>query len=260
MSLIKHGGTLVHASHDEYGAIEVVEDDGVLALHFGTPSRQSAMYLAAPDKLELAYTRAMLCALLFHDNPQRILLIGLGGGSLAKFLWNHLPQAQIEVVEKRAHVAKVAHGWFGLPKDPRLQIHIDDGMVFVDQAAPDSYDLILVDAYYGYGMAVEIAQHAFYHRCALLLKTGGVLASNLWGNHAPILARGLSFLEEHYARPVLQLPVRGKGNVIGLAFNRSPSNATMKGLRDKAKQLEAKFGVEFSEFVKQLKHTNRSGI
>lgn len=256
MAQLRYGGTLVHVSRDEHGPIEVVDEDGVRALHFGTASRQSAMSLADPDQLELSYTRAMLTTLLFQDSPRRILLVGLGGGSLAKYLLRQFPQSLIDVVEKRANVAKVAHGWFSLPEDPRMCIHIADGMEFVDKTAPDSYDLILVDAYHGHGMAAEIAQHAFYQRCALLLGSGGVLATNLWGNDAPVLARGLRMLEEHYARPVLQLRVQGKGNVIGLAFNRPPSSAIMKGLRDKAAVLQKELGLEFRLFVKQLKHAN----
>lgn len=258
MAQSRYGGRLVHTSHDEHGSIEVVDEAGVRALHFGTSSRQSAMDLVDPFILELSYTRAMLSPLLFTDAPERILLIGLGGGSLAKFLWQRYPQAQLDAVEKRAQVAKVAHGWFSLPEDPRLAIHIADGMDFVDQAAPDSYDLILVDAYHGHGMAAEIAQQAFYQRCAILLKRGGAIATNLWGNHAPILAHGLRLLEEHYARPVLQLPVRGRGNVIGVAFNRPPTSLSAYDLRQKALALESTLGLEFSLFAKQLKRTNRA--
>lgn len=258
MAQSRYGGRLVHASQDEHGSIQVVDEAGVRALHFGTSSRQSAMNLADPFALELSYTRAMLSTLLFIDAPERILLIGLGGGSLAKFLWQRYPQAQLDAVEKRAQVAKVAHGWFSLPDDPRLRIHIADGMAFVDQAAPDSYDLILVDAYHGRGMAEEIAQQAFYHRCALLLARSGALATNLWGNHAPILNHGLRLLEEHYARPVLQLPVQGRGNVIGVAFNRPPASLTAQALRQKALSLETALGLEFPLFAKQLKRTNRS--
>lgn len=260
MAQFQFGGALVHTSYDEHGSIEVVEEDGVRTLHFGTPSRQSAMSLANPDSLELSYTRAMLSALLFHNSPRRILLVGLGGGSLAKYLCNHYPQSRIDAVEKRAKVAEIAYDWFGLPRDRCLRVHIADGLEFVGRATPDSFDLILVDAYHGYGMAAEITQQSFYQRCALLLARGGVLSTNLWGNHAPILAYGLRLLEEHYARPVLQLHVQGKGNVIGLGFNRSPSATTLKGLREKADWLEAQLGLEFSLFVKLIKHTNRSWL
>lgn len=257
MAQFFYSGDLLHVSRDEYGSIEVVEQDGVRALHFGTHSRQSAMNLADPDKLELSYTRAMLAALLFHDSPRRMLLVGLGGGSLAKFTWQQFPQSRITVVEKRAAVAQIAYDWFSLPKDRRLQVHIADGLDFVRSAEPDSFDLILVDAYHGHGMAAEIAQQVFYQRCAVLLANGGVVSTNLWGNDAQILAHGLRMLEEHYARPVLQLHVQGKGNVIGLGLQRAPSIAVLAGLRDKAARLEAGLGLEFSLFLKQLKRTNR---
>src|SRR6266851_724789 len=51
-------------------------------LHFDLECVQSAMHLGDPDKLTLAYTRKMMAFLLFNRNPNRILLLGLGGGSL----------------------------------------------------------------------------------------------------------------------------------------------------------------------------------
>lgn len=256
MAQFRFGGALLHISYDEYGSIEVVEEAGVRALHFGTASRQSAVDLSRPDRLELPYARAMLSALLFLDRPRRILMVGLGAGSLAKFFWQHYPESYIDVVEKRPAVANIAHGWFGLPEDERLRVHIADGRDFVRRSDSEAYDLILVDAYHGHGMAEEIAQHDFYSCCAMLLAPRGVLASNLWGNDPRILAQSLRLLEENFARPVLQLPVPGKGNVIGLAFHDTPSPAMQRDLKIRAKALDQELDVELSVFTRYLRRTN----
>lgn len=256
----RFGGRLQHSSRDELGSIEVADDAGIRALYFGTSSRQSAMDLARPHRLELSYTRAMLCALLFIEPPPRILLIGLGGGSLAKFLWLHYPHCQIDVVEKRAAVAKIAHGWFGLPEDPRLRVHIADGDEFIRRHAMDDYALILVDAYSGHGMAHEIAQQQFYAACAARLTEHGVLATNLWGSDRRILQFGLDLLESNFSRPVLQLPVPGRGNVIGFGFRSAPSAAIQKTLKQRAKTLETELDIEFGAFIRHLRRSQTNWL
>ena len=70
----------------------VSERFGVRSLHIGSDTIQSAMRLARPNDLELAYTRSMMAFLLFTERPARVLMIGLGGGSLAKFIYHRMPR------------------------------------------------------------------------------------------------------------------------------------------------------------------------
>ncbi|HEU5282814.1 MAG TPA: hypothetical protein VFU53_03290, partial [Burkholderiales bacterium] len=72
------------------GQVQISEQDGVRYLHLGTDTVQSAMRLSHPDELVLSYTRSMLAFLLFAPDPRRIVNIGLGGGSLAKWIHHHL--------------------------------------------------------------------------------------------------------------------------------------------------------------------------
>src|SRR5512138_3544669 len=87
----RYDGHLVHRTQDELGPIEVVEDTLYRSLHFGTEPKQSSMLLGDPLALVLSYTRSMTTALLFVPQVRRVLLIGLGGGSLAKFILHHIP-------------------------------------------------------------------------------------------------------------------------------------------------------------------------
>ena len=253
-----HGGVPVHVSHDELGPIEVVDDAGIRALHFGTPHRQSAMALADPHRLELAYTRSMLATLLFCGEPRRVLLIGLGGGSLVKFLWRHLPRCRIDAVEQRVAVACIARAWFGLPEDERLQVWIADGADYVAESSQsgETYDLILLDAYDGLGMASAMLNAAFLDRCAALLAPGGMCAANLWGSNRALLDYALERLGQSFAGPVLRLPVPGRGNVIGLGFPESASRPDWRKLKSRAEGLEAQLGVEFPALVRQLRRMN----
>ena len=73
-------------------------------LEFQPGDIQSEMLLSHPDALVLAYARAMMCFALFVPRPRHILMVGLGGGSLAKFCHRHFPHTRITVVEISAEV------------------------------------------------------------------------------------------------------------------------------------------------------------
>ena len=83
----------------ETGKPYLTERDGILALHFNDLSVQSEMSIDMPDELVIGYTRAMMSFLLFEPSPKRIAMIGLGGGSLAKYCYRYLPRTEITVVE-----------------------------------------------------------------------------------------------------------------------------------------------------------------
>ncbi|MBK7235265.1 MAG: spermidine synthase, partial [Sterolibacteriaceae bacterium] len=131
-------------------SIEVSEQAGVRYLHFGTEWIQGAMRVARPWSLELDYTREMMAALLLRpgdDWPARALIIGLGAGSIAKFLYRHRPAARLDVVEINPEVVALARHAFRLPEDDgRLCVHRADGAAFV-KTGRTRYDCILVDGF-----------------------------------------------------------------------------------------------------------------
>src|SRR5258708_29706713 len=97
-------------------------------LHVGGEAIQSAMRVAEPDALALDYTRCMMGFLLFHPEPRRALMIGLGGGSLAKFFHRRLRGTRVRVVELDARIVVAAPTHFGLPaNDARLAVEIGGG-------------------------------------------------------------------------------------------------------------------------------------
>lgn len=251
----KHGGVVVHCSRDEDGLVEVVDAHGVRSLHFGTPPRQSAMSLTEPDRLELSYVRAMLAGLLFTPEPRRVLLLGLGGGSLAKFLLRHFPDCRIEAVEARPAVAEIAHRFFGLPEDPRLTIHIADGREFVCREAERNsaaYEHIFVDIYDDQGLAASAGEHDFFAAGARLLNPGGVFSLNLWGSHRDSFRRSVELLKLCFDNRILRLPVIGRGNIIGFGLGSELMRPDSETLKQRARTLELRCGVEFPRLLRAL--------
>ncbi|MEI7843171.1 MAG: spermidine synthase, partial [Gallionellaceae bacterium] len=120
-------------------SIDIKEKSGVRSLHFDGRWMQGAMRVAQPWDLELEYTQLMMASLLLRDDvnfPRNVLMVGLGAGSLTKFLYRYFPFAQLTVVEIDERVLVTASEHFVLPEDPRrLQIVIGDGVEYMKNTA-----------------------------------------------------------------------------------------------------------------------------
>ena len=154
------------------------EDDGTLSLHFDISSIQSRMRLDDPYALELEYTRAMMGFLLWHPAPKSILAIGLGGGSLPKYCYRHLPSTDITVVEVNSHVIAMRDTFLVPVDDERFRVVCDDGARFVATTA-QRYDVVLLDGFAYDGQPEQLCTEAFYEACRSVLTETGLLVVNL---------------------------------------------------------------------------------
>ena len=182
-------GVVLHRSVNADRTLEVVAERGGRTLRFGGEAAiQSHMDPRDPERLALAYTRALLLPLAWAPAPGRILLIGLGGGSLVRYLLARLPRAMMTAVDSDPEMPVIARRWFGLPEDPRLAVHVGDGGDWLTPGA--DWDLILVDAFDAGGPAPLLTDPEFPTRVAPALGRGGALAVNLWARSAdPVMAR-----------------------------------------------------------------------
>ena len=156
----------------------VFEGRGAKALHFSINEVQSRMRVDDPDGLDLAYTRTMMGVLLFMPEPQRIAMIGLGGGSLAKFCHRQLPGAHLTVAEINPHVIALRDD-FGVPPDSdRFAVLLADGARYVRGLLP-APDLLLVDGFDYHGLPDCLGSQRFYDDCHASLADGGWLVQNL---------------------------------------------------------------------------------
>lgn len=235
-------------------SIEISEEAGVRYLHFGSPWVQGAMRLRHPDALELEYTREMLTCLLWRDWalwPREILLIGLGAGSLAKFLYRHLPRARLRAVEIDSRIPAHAERHFGLPVDPsRLTIDIADGSIFVQQSR-EQFDLILVDGFDHRARAGALDTPTFYRDCLARLKPGGVMATNLFGNVRGF-DKSLRRVEAAFDGRVLALPPGEMGNVIVFGLASGGTEVTLADLRERARLLGDETGLNLRPTLKRM--------
>lgn len=149
------------------------------SLHFSPFEMQSEMLKRDPDTLLADYTRTMMGFLMFDDAPNRIAMVGLGGGSLAKFCYRELPRSRIDVVEINPHVVALREEFHVPPDNERFRVHLDDGARFIAQSV-GQFDVLLVDAYNRKGMPVRLTTQAFYDTCRHALRCNGILVTNLF--------------------------------------------------------------------------------
>lgn len=257
--MYRYESLLVHESHDDDGIIEVVEYQGVRSLHFGTSSRQSSIRLNDPERLELSYVKAMMGWLFFNDDPRHALVIGLGGGSLTKYLLYHFDEIHITVVEYRKSVVKIARSHFELPLDSRLKIIVDDGGDYVRkrrETAADTYNLLFLDAFDSDGMAESVKNEAFFDACKNVLTADGIMIINLWGTDKPLFEKITWDLGCIFNWRLLFLPVLDKGNIICLAFGADVPMVSMKALQKRAAELAEQYQLDFPNFLKAFKRNN----
>lgn len=153
------------------------------ALHFSIDEIQSRMRLKDPHALDLEYTRTMMAFLLFNPEPADIAMIGLGGGSLAKFCHRHLPQTRIRVAEINPHVIALRDEFQVPPDDERFAVVRADGAQFVRLRATRC-DVLMVDGFDSQGLPSRLCSQRFYDDCFEMLQPGGIMVVNLHHGHA----------------------------------------------------------------------------
>lgn len=166
--------------------IEISESAGIRSLHFGSDWVQGAMRIARPDAPVLEYTQLMLASLLMREHgeqlqrgPRSAVLIGLGAGTLAKFIHRYAPNCRITVVEINPQVEFVARQYFKLPPtSPRFNIQIACGADYLARSK-HCFDLILVDGFAPDGQVGALATADFYHHCRARLTSKGVFCVNV---------------------------------------------------------------------------------
>jgi spermidine synthase len=141
----------------------------------------SIVDLKDADDLQVPYTRLMTAALLYPQNIRRILMVGLGGGSISTYLGRAMPQVQIDVVELDPGVIAAGHRYFGLLETDKVHFIESDGRVYLNRNK-DLYDLVLLDAYRELGVPFHLLTREFYELVKARLAPGGAVASNLSGN------------------------------------------------------------------------------
>src|SRR5262249_4468698 len=203
---------------------------------------QSRMSVKDPLSLLSDYTQAMLLALDWQPEPERVLLFGLGGGRLQMVLHHYLEQTSLYTVELDALVVEVAHRFFGMVQEERQHVAVKDGRAYIRTFPTEApYDLILLDAYQANGIPVHLCTREFYAECRANLTDGGVVATNLHASTSIYDAVRKTFAIAFRYTAAFRLL---GGNVVVIG-----SDAECIGLQElceRAATVQARYGFDFS--------------
>lgn len=235
----------------------LLEDADRIGLHFTLDYVQSSMRKVSPDVLDLAYTRHMAAFVLFHTAPRHIALLGLGGGSLAKFCRRLLPHTRLLAIEQDADVIAFRDA-FGLPADDeRFSILAGDGADFV--ATPGrSLDVLLVDMFDALGIAVSSSSADFYRNARSALAARGLLVANLSGAMPERVAH-LVLIRNAFDDNVLVSPVEDGCNHVVFAFHDRSATPRWKWINAQARALEKHYGIELARIAERI-HRHSTGV
>ncbi len=174
---------IIHQERSLYSNILIDKQGPVVCLQFSVrrdQRNQSCRNERKPREMVFIYARMMMTSLLLNPEPERILVLGLGGGTLPLALDEMLPEARIDVVEIDPAVVRVAREFFGFAPSSRVGVFAQDGRVFVKRAARrgETYDLIMLDAFNGEYIPEHLMTREFLEEVDALLAPDGVLAAN----------------------------------------------------------------------------------
>lgn len=242
--------------------IDISEQAGVRYLHFGSDWIQGAMRIRKPYALELAYTREMMAGLLLRDGlaadgghwPRKVLIIGLGAASLARFVHRHLPHAKIRVVEISPAVVAAARQFFRLPpEDARFSIHLGCGAQYVLEH-DEEWDYVLVDGFDRNARAGVLDTLPFHQAVRARLSRRGIMAVNLFGR-----ARGYKASLERIVRAyddrALAFPSCDSGNVVAFGAAGDVIERPADELRERARLLKTETGLDLGPTVSRLEQS-----
>ena len=173
---------VLHQERSLYRNITIYEDDGLRCMAFGRNLnvRQSCESLADPSHLVFNYARLVMGASYLVPAPQRILVVGLGGGGITMAMQQVFPNATIDAVEIDPAVVRMARQYFDFKPGPRTSVHEEDGRVFVKrmQRRGVKYDLVVLDAYDHEYIPEHMLTLEFLQEVKSILSDRGVLAGN----------------------------------------------------------------------------------
>lgn len=186
--LTAHGET-IHREKSLYQNIVVRESADRRCLVFAKKRgdrNQTCMDLSNPERLVFPYVRMTFAGLLVKPDPERILVVGLGGGSIPVTLNELFPDAHIDIVEIDEAVVRVAREFFQFEETPTMRVYVSDARVFVKRAGlrDNRYDFVILDAFTGDYIPEHLMTLEFLKEIKGILKPGGVLVANTFSTSA----------------------------------------------------------------------------
>lgn len=178
---------IIHEERSQYRDVVVTEFNGQRCMLFNVhrgDMNQTCMDLNDPKRLVFNYTKMSFAGLLLNPNPRRILVAGLGGGTIPMAMRDLFPEATIDVLEVDQAVVNVAEDFFDFREDEAMTTHVVDARVFIKRAGlrGEQYDYIVLDAFSGEYIPEHLLSREFLEEVRAILTPDGVVVANTFSS------------------------------------------------------------------------------
>jgi spermidine synthase len=178
--LLPTSADIIHEAESPYQTIFISEANGIRRMHVGSLlDRTSAMDLNDPYRHVYEYTAMMMLVSGYVDAPKKILVVGLGGGTVTRTLRMIYPDAEITNVEFDPEIVAMARQYFGYAEDGKMKLVVEDARRWL-RSTTEQFDMILLDAYHGGYIPFHLTTREFLEIVSERLAQGGVVCSNTW--------------------------------------------------------------------------------
>jgi len=246
----------LHEERSLYRDITVTEIGNRRCLLFNVhrgDRNQTCIYTDDPDRLVFDYTRMSFAGLLLAPNPQRILIIGLGGGTLPLAFNDLFPTAEIDVLEIDQAVVNVAEEYFYFEENDQMKVTVEDGRVFIKRAGirNQKYDYIVLDAFSGDYIPEHMLTEEFLEEVKSIMTDDGVLVANTFSTSRLYDHESVTYQRVFGEFFNFKLPTSGNRIIIAQLDTLPPRGELVTEAQSMAVKLE-KFGVPLLEYPRRL--------
>lgn len=242
----------IHREKSLYRNIVVKEQGNRRCLVFTVKRgdrHQTCMDLRDPKRLVFPYVRMTLGGLLVNPDPERVLIIGLGGGSIPLTLAEMFPEAHIDVVEIDEAVVRVAEKYFNWAETAKLKVHVADARVFTKRAAlrGQKYDLIILDAFTGDYIPEHLMTLEYLQETRAILAEPGVLIANTFSTSDLYDHESVTY--HQVMGDYFNFKMLGTGNRVIIASTEPlPSHFVLRSRAKKFSAVLHNYGVDIEDF------------
>ena len=215
---------------------------------------QTCIDIEHPRRIVFPYVRMTFAGLLVQPDPKRILMIGLGGGTISNVLIELYPEAKLDLVEINEGVIRVAREYFGFRETDNTEVHIVDGRVFTRRAALNAkqYDLVILDAFTGEYIPEHLMTKEFLEDAKAILAPGGVLVANTFSKSTLYDHESVTYAEVFGIFINFKMP--GTGNrVIVASASKLPNHEVININAKDLSPMLAPYQVDLKKFIPYLK-------
>ncbi len=249
----------IHEEKSKYRDITVTQVGDRRCLLFNVhrgDRNQTCMLVNDRDNLVFDYTRMSFAGLLLNGEPENILVIGLGGGSIPMVFSDLYPDAKIDVIEVDEAVVRVAKEFFYFEETANMKAIVDDGRPFIKRAGLRGikYDYIVLDAFSGDYIPEHMLTREFLEEVKGIMTDESVLVANTFSTSRLYDHESVTYQRAFNEFYNFKLPSSGNRIIITQLEPLPPRGELVTEARRLADSL-GKYGVPLLDYPRRLSTT-----